>query len=69
MDLDTQDVRWIGAWWLGYVIGASITVVSSFCLLGFPHELPGSREMREKAMEAGEIPRHNEAFKGKITVN
>ncbi|KAK3749556.1 hypothetical protein QZH41_019697 [Actinostola sp. cb2023] len=66
MNLNPKDVRWIGAWWLGYIIGASILVVSAFGLLGFPRELPGTREMRAKAMEAGEIPKHKEELQGNI---
>ena len=69
MNLNPNDVRWIGAWWLGYVLGASILVVSAFGLLGFPRELPGTREMRAKAMQAGEIPKHKEELKGNIKVN
>lgn len=68
MDLNPYDVRWIGAWWLGYVIGASILVASAIGLLAFPRELPGSREMRDKATKAGVIPKQDDALKGSLRV-
>ncbi|EDO47199.1 predicted protein, partial [Nematostella vectensis] len=40
VNLDADDPRWIGAWWLGFVIGGSMLFVSAFGLLGFPAELP-----------------------------
>ncbi|XP_031568522.1 solute carrier organic anion transporter family member 4C1-like [Actinia tenebrosa] len=66
MDLNTDDPRWIGAWWVGYVFGAVFLVFSGIGLLAFPRELPGSREMREKAMKAGDIPKDNEQLKGNL---
>ena len=69
MNLTPKDVRWIGAWWLGYVIGVSVLILSAIGLLGFPRELPGAREMREKAMKAGELQKHKEEIKGNLKVN
>ena len=68
MDLDSNDPRWIGAWWLGYVFGAVFLVLSGIGLLAFPRELPGAREMRAKAMKAGDIQKNNEQLRGNLKV-
>ncbi|XP_048577987.1 solute carrier organic anion transporter family member 4A1 isoform X2 [Nematostella vectensis] len=66
VNVDADDPRWIGAWWLGFVIGGSVLFVSAFGLLGFPAELPGTRAMREEAMRRGDIPKGNKQMKGNL---
>lgn len=34
------DSRWLGAWWLGWLIIAGIIFISGFCMFMFPKELP-----------------------------
>ena len=64
--LTPGDPRWIGAWWLGYVIGGSILIFSFMALLGFPRELPGAREKRDKLMKEGILPTKDEKIKEKL---
>ena len=66
LDITPKDPRWVGAWWLGYVIGGVLLALGSFFLLGFPRELPGSREMREKAINEGNLPKRDDKIKGNI---
>ena len=63
MYLDPQDPRWVGAWWIGYVIAGAFLIVSCVILLGFPRDLPGARERREKVIEEGNLPSKDEKIK------
>lgn len=40
--LDTSDVRFIGAWWLGYFIAGVLVLLTSIPLFFFPAELSQS---------------------------
>ncbi|KAH8401560.1 hypothetical protein KR009_006472, partial [Drosophila setifemur] len=41
-----EDPRWLGAWWLGWLILAAISLLSALLLFMFPKELPSSRKRR-----------------------
>ncbi|XP_039480985.1 solute carrier organic anion transporter family member 74D isoform X1 [Drosophila santomea] len=41
-----EDPRWLGAWWLGWLVLAAMTLVSAILLLMFPKELPSSKQRR-----------------------
>lgn len=36
------DPRWLGAWWLGWVVLGSIMTLTSFTIAMFPRELPSA---------------------------
>jgi hypothetical protein len=55
INLTANDPRWIGAWWLGFVIFGILIFILSILLLGFPRELPGAKEMREEQIKKGNI--------------
>ena len=39
-DLSQKDPRWVGAWWLGFVICAGCSMVWAFPMLLFPAKIP-----------------------------
>ncbi|KAH8348871.1 hypothetical protein KR084_012109 [Drosophila pseudotakahashii] len=41
-----EDPRWLGAWWLGWLVLAAVTLISALLLFMFPKELPSSRRRR-----------------------
>lgn len=45
--ITNQDRRWIGAWWLGWLLFASVMAFFSFVVAIFPKELPRS-QLRKK---------------------
>ncbi|XP_017024971.2 solute carrier organic anion transporter family member 74D [Drosophila kikkawai] len=47
-----EDPRWMGAWWLGWIVLAAMTLVSAIFLFMFPRELPSSRRRRLQAGQA-----------------
>ncbi|EDW08366.1 solute carrier organic anion transporter family member 74D [Drosophila mojavensis] len=49
-----EDPRWLGAWWLGWLILAAMTALIAFVMTLFPKELPSSKARRLKYRKAGE---------------
>nr|XP_016930701.1 solute carrier organic anion transporter family member 74D [Drosophila suzukii] len=41
-----EDPRWMGAWWLGWLVLAAMMLIAAFLLFMFPRELPSSRKRR-----------------------
>ena len=64
-NLSARSPQWIGAWWLGYIIAGVVIFLNAMLILGFPRELPGSREMREKAIGEGHLPKKDDKLRGK----
>lgn len=48
------DPRWLGAWWLGWLILAGISAIIAFIIALFPKELPSARARREKMIQSGQ---------------
>ncbi|KAL9961463.1 hypothetical protein ACROYT_G030405 [Oculina patagonica] len=46
VELTPEDSNFIGAWWLGYILGGSLSIMVSLPMLAFPRELPGTPEIR-----------------------
>ncbi|KAH8290809.1 hypothetical protein KR054_006054 [Drosophila jambulina] len=44
--ISREDPRWMGAWWLGWIVLAAMTLISAIFLFMFPRELPSSRRRR-----------------------
>lgn len=60
VELTPEDSNFIGAWWLGYVVGGTLSVLVSLPLLAFPRELPGTPEIRaEKQACSDTVEDHN----------
>lgn len=51
-----EDMRWIGAWWLPYLLLGLMVIVNAPNILGFPQRLPGSRAACIENMQEGNIP-------------
>ena len=65
-NLTAKSPQWIGAWWLGYIGAGVVILINAVLILGFPRELPGSREMREKAIEEGHLPKKDDKLRGRL---
>ena len=49
--LTPDDTGWVGAWWLGYLIGAALCLLPVIPMLGFPREFPDTDAVRQKKRE------------------
>ncbi|XP_067145698.1 solute carrier organic anion transporter family member 2B1 [Apteryx mantelli] len=54
IQLTNKDPRWVGAWWLGYLIAATLVAVSAVPYFFFPREMP-------KEVASGEESRGKES--------
>ncbi|NWV23921.1 SO2B1 protein, partial [Origma solitaria] len=55
VQLTTKDPRWVGAWWLGFLVAASLVALSALPYFFFPREMP--REVRASAhTQLTEVP-------------
>jgi hypothetical protein len=55
MDLTPSDPRWVGAWWLGYLCGGILLLLTSLLILAYPREMPGTKEIRARAIRDGKF--------------
>lgn len=42
LGLDTNNPKWVGRWWLGFLLSGTFAVLLSLPLLAFPRSLPGA---------------------------
>ena len=49
--LTPSDANWVGAWWLGYLIGAGLCLLPVLPMLAFPREFPNTEDVRTKKRE------------------
>ncbi|NWQ97686.1 SO2B1 protein, partial [Burhinus bistriatus] len=59
IQLTNKDPRWVGAWWLGFLVAASLVAVSAVPYFFFPREMPKEVGEREHAF----CPFVNETFR------
>ncbi|KAK3592931.1 hypothetical protein CHS0354_011731 [Potamilus streckersoni] len=45
--LTPKDPQWVGAWWIGTLIGAAMFLFVAFPFIGYPKRLPGYEELRK----------------------
>ncbi|KAK3087448.1 hypothetical protein FSP39_006020 [Pinctada imbricata] len=53
VSIGIYDVRWFGAWWLGFLFFGVLAVISAFPLCCFPRRLRQKSEREAKAKESG----------------
>ncbi|ESO83153.1 hypothetical protein LOTGIDRAFT_222876 [Lottia gigantea] len=46
LTIDKDNPRWVGAWWLGFLISGTMAFLTAIPLGGFPRSLPGSAKYR-----------------------
>ncbi|XP_052063966.1 solute carrier organic anion transporter family member 2A1-like [Mytilus californianus] len=51
VDMSTKDPRWIGAWWLGFIVVGTIALICAFPLICFPRHLAEKIQKKEKEEE------------------
>lgn len=44
--INPKDTRWVGAWWIGFLICGIVNFLSSLPIWFFPHSLPKEEEKR-----------------------
>ncbi|XP_028413378.1 solute carrier organic anion transporter family member 4C1-like [Dendronephthya gigantea] len=59
--LTPKDPRWIGAWWMGFLIFGVLIILCSFVISGFPRMMPGARERRLNHIREGNIKPSNDS--------
>lgn len=52
LGITPDDPRWIGAWWVGFLLCGALLLCSALFMFGFPHSLP------TKDKEEGEDSEH-----------
>lgn len=51
LNLTPIDPRWVGAWWINFLIVGCVMMLITVPVLGFPKRLPGSRKLLEEREE------------------
>ncbi|NXJ36818.1 SO2B1 protein, partial [Ciconia maguari] len=54
VQLTNKDPRWVGAWWLGFLVAASLVAVSAVPYFFFPQEMP--KEQIKRVTRYGDFP-------------
>ncbi|KFQ92546.1 Solute carrier organic anion transporter family member 2B1, partial [Nipponia nippon] len=54
VQLTNKDPRWVGAWWLGFLVAASLVAVSAVPYFFFPREMP--KEQIKRINRYGDFP-------------
>ncbi|XP_028408742.1 solute carrier organic anion transporter family member 4A1-like [Dendronephthya gigantea] len=66
LNLTPKDHRWIGAWWLGYIVFGLLFLLLAIILSGYPSSLPGSKERREKHIREGNLQKKSSTKEASI---
>lgn len=49
--LSPNDGNWVGAWWIGYLVGAALLLLPVVPMLGFPKLFPNAKKIKSKKLE------------------
>ncbi|GMT20380.1 hypothetical protein PFISCL1PPCAC_11677, partial [Pristionchus fissidentatus] len=61
--LDRADPRWLGAWWVGFVVAGVSMLFASLPILGFARELPEAKAHRLKDVNQANSTSHEPSKK------
>uniref|UniRef100_A0A6P4FI72 Solute carrier organic anion transporter family member n=1 Tax=Drosophila rhopaloa TaxID=1041015 RepID=A0A6P4FI72_DRORH len=60
--ITTKDPRWMGAWWLGWILITVILLIAAVFVGMFPKEMPSAKARRLKADDDEDIPLAKRSF-------
>ncbi|XP_022104544.1 solute carrier organic anion transporter family member 4A1-like [Acanthaster planci] len=60
VNVTSSDPAWVGAWWIGFVIGAILSYIVAIPMSGFPTELPTTAKIRAEKESQAHIAGHEE---------
>ncbi|XP_038052227.1 solute carrier organic anion transporter family member 4A1-like [Patiria miniata] len=60
VNVTSSDPAWVGAWWIGFVIGAILSFIVALPMSGFPTELPTTAKIRAEKESQAHIAGHEE---------
>uniref|UniRef100_S4RKE3 Solute carrier organic anion transporter family member n=1 Tax=Petromyzon marinus TaxID=7757 RepID=S4RKE3_PETMA len=68
--INPQDSRWVGAWWLGFLIAGGITLLTALPLWFFPASVPHEEELATAAAVVATVvdgvdPAHHPSIRGR----
>ncbi|VDD97172.1 unnamed protein product [Enterobius vermicularis] len=67
---DSSDPRWLGAWWIGFLVSAICGILTAFPILSFARELPEAKKHRAKDVNqvhaVSQVDDNDMILKGKI---
>nr|XP_040049616.1 solute carrier organic anion transporter family member 4A1 [Gasterosteus aculeatus aculeatus]XP_040049617.1 solute carrier organic anion transporter family member 4A1 [Gasterosteus aculeatus aculeatus]XP_040049618.1 solute carrier organic anion transporter family member 4A1 [Gasterosteus aculeatus aculeatus]XP_040049619.1 solute carrier organic anion transporter family member 4A1 [Gasterosteus aculeatus aculeatus] len=43
-EMTPENPLWVGAWWIGFLVGGAAALLVAFPILGYPRQLPGAQE-------------------------
>ena len=61
--LTPSDSKWVGAWWVGFLIGAGLLLIPIIPMLGLPRLFPNTEEVRAKKRQISDHVPANEELK------
>ena len=66
-DLNSKDPRWIGAWWLPYIISAALCLLVAFPMFGYASDFPESMKTREHQITTSAFNEFKELIRDVLT--
>jgi hypothetical protein len=66
LNLTPKDPRWIGAWWLAFLVFGLLFFLLAITISGFPSSLPGAKERREKHIREGNLNKNTNSKEARL---
>lgn len=60
--INHKDSRWVGAWWVGFIITGSVMLLAGIPFWFLPKSLPKQGQKKSKGKEGGEASTEQEAL-------